>query len=175
MNFKTAVQWTCVDVRRAARHIFVNDFAGSVIVPRLARYFLYRMSGIRTQSASILPGVFFDSSAVTIGRGVFINTGCKFFSGEGNIVLDDDVEVAMNVTFLAETHKIGSADQRGGDLVKSSLHVGKGCWIGANVVILPGVDIAPGCVIAAGAVVVKNCEANGLYAGIPARRIRDLS
>ena len=174
MDLKTAAQWTWVDIRRAARHIFVNDIGGSVFVPRLIRYFIYRISGIRTQSASILPGVFFDSSSVTIGRGVFINTGCKFFSGEGAIELDDNIEVAMNVTLLAETHEIGPADQRGGELIKSSIHIGKGCWIGANALILPGVDIAAGCVIAAGAVVVKNCDANGLYAGVPARRVKDL-
>jgi hypothetical protein len=39
---------------------------------------------------------------------------------------------------------------------------------------LPGVVIGPGCVIAAGAVVVSDCKPNGLYAGVPARRLRDL-
>ena len=61
-----------------------------------------------------------------------------------------------------------------GELIKSSIHIGKGCWIGANALIRPGVDIAAGRVIAAGAVVVKNCDANGLYAGVPARRVKDL-
>lgn len=52
--------------------------------------------------------------------------------------------------------------------------VGDGCWIGANATILPGVTVAPGCVIAAGAVVTKDTEPDGLYAGVPARRVRDL-
>lgn len=52
--------------------------------------------------------------------------------------------------------------------------VGDGCWIGARAVILPGVTIGDGCVIAAGAVVSKDCAPNGMYAGVPARRIREL-
>ncbi|MCR4913326.1 MAG: acyltransferase [Lactobacillus sp.] len=49
-----------------------------------------------------------------------------------------------------------------------------GCWIGANVTILPGVHIGKGCVIGAGAVVNKDCEPNGVYVGVPAKRIKDL-
>jgi maltose O-acetyltransferase len=52
--------------------------------------------------------------------------------------------------------------------------VGDGCWLGACCIILPGVAIASGCIIAAGAVVSKSTEENGLYAGVPARRIRSL-
>jgi acetyltransferase-like isoleucine patch superfamily enzyme len=40
--------------------------------------------------------------------------------------------------------------------------------------IMPGVEVGPGCVVAAGAVVIKDCEPNGLYAGVPAKRVRDL-
>jgi maltose O-acetyltransferase len=36
------------------------------------------------------------------------------------------------------------------------------------------VTVGDGCVIAAGAVVAKDCEPNGLYVGVPARRARDL-
>ena len=39
---------------------------------------------------------------------------------------------------------------------------------------MPGVTIGEGCIVAAGAVVTKDCESHGLYAGVPARRIRDL-
>jgi acetyltransferase-like isoleucine patch superfamily enzyme len=41
-------------------------------------------------------------------------------------------------------------------------------------VIMPGVSIERGVVIAAGAVVTRSCAAHGLYAGVPARRIREL-
>jgi maltose O-acetyltransferase len=52
--------------------------------------------------------------------------------------------------------------------------VGNGSWLGTGVTVLPGVTIGEGCVIAAGAVVTADCAPDGLYAGVPARRIRDL-
>ncbi len=42
-------------------------------------------------------------------------------------------------------------------------------------IIMPGVTIAEGCVVAAGAVVTRSTEPNGLYAGNPAVRKKDLS
>lgn len=47
-------------------------------------------------------------------------------------------------------------------------------WIGAHVTILPGVTVRHHCVIGAGCVVTKSTEPYGVYAGAPARRIRDL-
>ncbi|WP_247602466.1 DapH/DapD/GlmU-related protein [Gordonia rubripertincta] len=52
--------------------------------------------------------------------------------------------------------------------------VGDYCWIGAGAIILPGVVVGEGCIISAGAVVIRDCEPNGLYAGVPAIRKRDL-
>jgi maltose O-acetyltransferase len=41
-------------------------------------------------------------------------------------------------------------------------------------VILPSVTIGPGCIVGAGAVVTKDLEPNGVYVGVPARRVREL-
>jgi len=47
-------------------------------------------------------------------------------------------------------------------------------YVGAGVTVLPGVDIGENSVIGAGSVVTKNIPGNQLWAGIPARFIRDL-
>lgn len=44
---------------------------------------------------------------------------------------------------------------------------------GANSTILPGTEIGENCIIAAGAVVKGKLDSSGVYAGVPARRIRD--
>jgi acetyltransferase-like isoleucine patch superfamily enzyme len=72
-------------------------------------------------------------------------------------------------------HEIGASQRRQGAIEQQPIRVGAGTWIGTRAVVLPGVTIGPGCVIAAGAVVTKDCEANGLYMGLPAVRVRDLS
>ena len=50
--------------------------------------------------------------------------------------------------------------------------IGDRVWLGARVLVLPGAVIEPDVVVAAGAVVAGRLESHGLYAGVPARRIR---
>ena len=57
---------------------------------------------------------------------------------------------------------------------KGPVIIGNNVWIGGNVVILPGVEIGDNTVIGAGAVVTKNCEANSVYVGNPARKVKNI-
>lgn len=104
----------------------------------------------------------------------YCNHGC-FFDCGGDITIGKNCAIAMNVSFINGTHVIGPHEKRAGKgYVKPTL-IEDGCWIGANCVILPGVTIHAGCIIAAGAVVTKDCEPDGLYAGVPAKRIKNLN
>jgi acetyltransferase-like isoleucine patch superfamily enzyme len=49
--------------------------------------------------------------------------------------------------------------------------IGNDVWIGEGARIMPGVKIADGCVIGARAVVTKDCEAYGIYVGVPAKQV----
>ena len=60
------------------------------------------------------------------------------------------------------------------NLLSISIVVHDGCWIGANSTILPGIVIEIGCVIAAGSVVKGLLKSIRLYAGVPAKEIRQL-
>ncbi len=76
--------------------------------------------------------------------------------------------------FCTTTHKMGTSERRAKEVIEKSIVIGSGTWIGARATIIPGVYVGNGCVIAAGAIVSKDCEPNGLYAGVPARRIKNL-
>jgi acetyltransferase-like isoleucine patch superfamily enzyme len=52
--------------------------------------------------------------------------------------------------------------------------IGNDVWIGANVVVLPGVTIGSHCVVAAGAVVTKDVPDHTLVAGVPAKVIKTI-
>ena len=52
--------------------------------------------------------------------------------------------------------------------------VKRNVWIGAGVIVLPGVTIGENSVIAAGSVVTTNVPSNQLWAGAPARFIKEL-
>ncbi|WP_367316728.1 DapH/DapD/GlmU-related protein [Agreia sp. PsM10] len=75
---------------------------------------------------------------------------------------------------ITSSHGLGPSERRAGPSESKPLSIGPGCWIGSGAVILPGVTVAPGCIVGAGAVVSRDTRPDGLYAGIPARRIKDL-
>lgn len=55
---------------------------------------------------------------------------------------------------------------------KGDVSIGNACWIGDNVMILPGVTIGDGAVIGAGSVVTKDIPDFGVAVGVPAKLIR---
>ena len=80
----------------------------------------------------------------------------------------------MGVKLITSFHEFGPSRQRAGPGAKAPITIGDGCWLGASAMVLPGVEIANGCIIGAGSVVVQNTKPNGLYVGVPAKRIKDL-
>jgi acetyltransferase-like isoleucine patch superfamily enzyme len=109
---------------------------------------------------------------VTIGEGSFLNRDV-FVDGVG-VRLGRNVYVGPRAMIVTAKHSIGGRALRAAPGAPEEVQVGDGCWIGAGAIILPGVTVGAGCVIAAGAVVTRDCEPDGLYAGVPARRLRDL-
>jgi maltose O-acetyltransferase len=112
---------------------------------------------------------------VQVGEGCFIGAR-TVLEASAQITIEDRVFIAHRVNLLTATHVIGSQTMRASlPQQRRPVHIAAGCWLGADAAVLPGVTIGPGCVIAAGAVVTSDCAANGLYAGVPARRVRDLA
>lgn len=158
------------EVQLLALSLIVNVVAGSVLVPRPARAWLYRAAGIRTESRAIRDGCRFVRCRTTIGARTFVNAQC-YFEDVGTITIGADCLLGMQVLIATSDHPL--EDGRPAPTARPRpVVVGDGCWIGARALLLPGVTIGEGCVIAAGAVIARDCEANGLYAGVPAVRVR---
>lgn len=137
------------------------------------------MGGISVGSNThVKSDCYFEGNYICIGNDVFINHKCSFYSyndKSSNISIGNNVTVAMGVTFCTHTHRIGYSNRRAEiGTVSRPITVGEGTWIGANALILPGINIGKGSIIAAGAVVTENCKDNCLYAGVPAKKIKEL-
>lgn len=163
-----------MDLRIMVRHLVVNAVGGAVWMPRAGRVVVYRLAGIRALGANLLPGSRFTGTDVAIGAGTFVNGECYFDVGRGRLRIGRDCNLGPQVGMFGMTHDLrddGSYDRRSRH---APVTVGDRVWIGARASILPGVTVGDGCVIAAGSVVTADCQPGGLYAGVPARRVRDL-
>ncbi len=158
------------DLRRWPFELAVNVILASPLVPRLVRIALLRALGMHLDNLDIYPRCHFRSAKLKVGKGTVINSDC-LFDNDDWVEIGDYAGIAMNVTFLTAGHKAGPRECRAGALTLAPIVVGHGAWIGANVVILPGVTIGDGCVIAAGSVVRNDCEPDGFYGGVPAKPI----
>lgn len=173
-KLKVAVQWLWEDLRRAPWHFVVNVVAASCLAPRPVRFLLYRLCGLRVDTAGVLPGQYFWGKHVRIGKGAFINHNCFFDNNEAAIEVGEHTGIGAGTIILTGAHPIDPGIRRWGPVQGAPVKIGKGCWVGARVTILPGITVGDGCVIGTGAVVTRDCEPNGVYVGVPARRIRDL-
>ncbi|WP_433874485.1 acyltransferase [Sinomonas atrocyanea] len=136
---------------------------------------IYRFLGVSVARANIYPHLrFMGRARVIIGDDVVINTRVTL-DNAAMISIEAGAAVGPEVFIGTSTHELGTQDARAGALAFRPVVVGRGAWIGARTVILPGISIGSGAVIAAGAVVVRDCEPNTLYAGVPARPVRDLT
>lgn len=156
------------------RDATVNGIAASPLLVRPLRARMLRLLGVNlAKGVRIHPWCWFGGRDVAIGEGSWINYGV-WFDNSATVTLGRNVFVGYQVLFCTSTHDLGRPSQRAGDAVGRPIFVGDGTWVGARATVLPGVTVGSGCVIAAGAVVTTDCAPNGLYAGTPARRLRDL-
>lgn len=94
----------------------------------------------------------------------------------GPVSIGNNVNLAQGITVTALNHNFGDATKRIDEQGVSTkpVVIGNDVWIGANVVVLPGVTIGSHCVVAAGAVVTKDVPDRTLVAGVPAKVIKTI-
>lgn len=109
---------------------------------------------------------------ITIGKNVFINSGCHF-QDQGGITIGDGTLIGHNVVLATINHALEPDKKRRNSY--APIKIGKHVWIGSNVTVLPGVTVGDWAVIAAGAVVTKDVPQLTVVGGVPARIIKTVS
>lgn len=121
-------------------------------------------------------------SKISIGANVIIRPNTMLFAdpregNDGQIFIDKDVMIGSGVHIYVSNHRYDMQEKniinQGHELARN-VHLKEGCWIGANSIILPGVTIGENAVIGAGSVVTKDVPVRTLYAGNPAKLIKQL-
>lgn len=114
-----------------------------------------------------------------VDYGCNIAVGSRFYANFNLTIVDsalvtigDRVLIGPNVSILTATHETGIQSRRDNVEYARAISIGDDCWIGGNVVILPGIRIGNGCTIGAGAVVTKNIDDYSVAFGNPARVVR---
>lgn len=154
-------------------HWLVNGIAAWAMWTPAQRARLLKRGGIDVRNGQVQPGCFFFSDQIEFGEWVWINHRA-YFDTRDWIRIGDRVGFGMEVMVLTSTHQPGDHDNRRGPYTTAPVTIGAGSWIGTRAMILPGVTVGEGVTVAAGAVVTRDCEPDGLYAGVPAKRVKEL-
>ena len=144
----------------------------------------------------------YGASIIRIGNNVRIDDFCILSAGEGGICLGNYIHIACYTSLIGK-EKItlsdfsnlssrvsiySSNDDYSGNhmtnpMVPSELtnvdhrpvRIGRHCIVGSGTIILPGVVMEEGSAVGSLSLVTKNCNAFGIYAGVPARFIKKRS
>ncbi len=146
-----------LDSIQLGREVFVGPFAEILV---------YR----RTKHSQI-------EGKLVVGDRVMIGTGVNIRAAGGTITIGSDTAIAQHTVLVAANHKVVANCNfihTRWDESKTGISVGNNVWIAANCVILPGVTIGDNVVIGAGSVVNRSIPENEIWAGVPARKLRDV-
>lgn len=116
---------------------------------------------------------FSDDNYIKIGNRVFIGRYCEL-NCSSRILIGNDCMIASNTTFVDTGHEMKpNSTMNKQKSVFQEIVIGEDVWIGSRCVILKGVTIGKGSVIGAGSIVNKSIPEYEVWAGNPARFIRN--
>ena len=155
-----------------------------------------------TSNIQLGEGVFIDPSTsvnnVTIGNHVKIAKYCSIYGAADHpleigdnsyvgmlsilngyaakVVIGKNVSIAQRVNIMADSGPNASPEmQQYYPLIKGNITIGDHSWIGANVVIMPGVELGEFCVVAANSFVDKNFPPYSVIGGSPAKLLKKIT
>ena len=136
---------------------------------------VYKLSKSCSEKVIIFPNVcLINLPNLIIGTNVSIHEN-SYIDCFGCLEIGNSVAISHNCSILTFDHVIDQKDIsiKDAGAVSDSVYIGSNVWRGAGSRVLKGVRIMDGCVLAAGSVVNKDTHENGIYAGVPAKLIRN--
>ena len=113
----------------------------------------------------------FGGKHVHFGKYVYANFNLTMVD-DTHIYVGDYTMFGPNVTVASAGHPILPELREKLYQYNMPVHIGRNCWIGAGVIIVPGITIGDNVVIGAGSVVTKDIPSNVVAVGNPCRVLR---
>ncbi len=116
----------------------------------------------------------YGEGEIVCGENSYIGDRSTLHAAEGcKLIIGDGCQISSNVRIFTQT-AIADADfsQKPVPSKRGDVCIGNYCWIGANVLINPGVTIGENSVVGANSVVSKDIPAREIWGGVPAKLIR---
>ena len=110
---------------------------------------------------------------VHFGKGVYANFNLTLVD-DTHIYVGDHTMLGPNVILATAGHPILPELREKGYQYNAPIRIGKNCWLGAGVIVLPGVSIGDNTVVGAGSVVTHDLPANVVAVGTPCRVMREI-
>lgn len=110
---------------------------------------------------------------VHLGNNVYANFNLTLVD-DGHVYIGDRVMIGPNVTIATANHPIDPELRAKGLQYNKDVYIGENTWIGAGVIIVPGVRIGKNTVIGGGSVVTKDIPDNVVAVGNPCRVLRSI-
>lgn len=111
---------------------------------------------------------------VHFGNGVYANFGFTCVD-DTHIYVGDHTMFGPNVILATAGHPILPRLREKAFQFNKPIHIGRNCWLGAGVIVMPGVNIGDNSVIGAGSVVTKDIPENVVAVGNPCKVLREIN
>lgn len=129
---------------------------------------------IETNASAVLDVRMFRQSSLFIGRGTSVN-GARIICDNADVVIGRD-GLWSDEILVQSNDQHGLIDLTTRETVNGGrrrIEIGDHVWIGRRTTIMPDVAIGRGSVLATGAVLTSDMPPNTIYAGVPARQVRE--
>lgn len=141
-----------------------------------------RQQMLRQMFAEIGPGCYIEPPLhanwgghhVHFGKNVYANFNLTLVD-DTHIYVGDYTMIGPNVTIATAGHPILPELRERGLQYNMPVHIGKNCWIGAGVILVPGITVGDNVVIGAGSVVTKDLPSDVVAVGNPCRILREIN
>lgn len=129
---------------------------------------------ISTRGPAFLDIRIWRDGTFSLGRGTTVSQA-RVICDDADVVVGED-GLWSDEILIQSNDQHGIVDSVTGQVInggRRSIVIGDHVWIGRRAMVLPDVEMSSGCILAAGSILTKNTPRNTVFAGVPAREVKN--